>query len=144
MKSCQIFLCSFVRGNGFNGRESKEAIGPDKIIRQFEPDDPKRMGGPVIIIEISICIDEGSLQNVSLTFLPSLSAQHSTMATQLYLAIGYFSRMFQNFLLKELKKLENFFAGRFFPDPFSRENFNSFLFVFAPQEQNQNRSELPR
>jgi hypothetical protein len=51
-----------------NGRGGKEAIGFDEIVSQFEPDDPKGMGRPVIIIEISVCIDEGGFQNDPLGF----------------------------------------------------------------------------
>jgi len=82
-----------------NGGGDKEAIGFDEIVSQFEPDDPKGMGGPVIIIEISICIDEGGFQNDPVNFLDSLPAEASSTATQLYLDINFFSRFLQNFLL---------------------------------------------
>jgi hypothetical protein len=68
-----------------DGGEVKELIGPDEIISQFEPNDPKGMGRPVIIIEISICIDEGGFQNDPLNFLnqfsgPGLKNGHSTLS----------------------------------------------------------------
>jgi hypothetical protein len=47
-----------------NRRESKEAIGFDEIVSQFEPDDPKGMGGSVIIIEISIRVDKGGFHQI--------------------------------------------------------------------------------
>jgi hypothetical protein len=73
VKSGQIFLFGLNRGNGLNGRGGKEAIGFDEIVSQFKPDEPKGMGGPVIIIEISICIDEGGFQNEPLSFLKQFS-----------------------------------------------------------------------
>jgi hypothetical protein len=68
-----------------NGRESKEPISFDEIVSQFEPDDPKGMGGAVIIIEISICIDESGFQNGPLDLFdqscgPDLKNGHSTLS----------------------------------------------------------------
>ena len=100
MKSGQIFLFGFDRGNGLNERDGKEAIGFDEIVSQFKPNEPKGMGGPVIIIEISICIDEGGFQNDRLHFLNQFSTRASKTTTQLYLDIGYFSRFLQNLLVE--------------------------------------------
>ena len=68
-----------------NGRGGKEAIGFDEIVSQFEPDDPKGMVGPVIIIEISIRIDEGGFQIDPLGVLnqfsgPCLKTDQSTLS----------------------------------------------------------------
>jgi hypothetical protein len=70
-----------------NGRQVKEAVSLDQIVSQFEPDDPKGMGGSVIIIEISIRIDKSCLQfqDDPLNFLnqfsgPSFKNGHSTLS----------------------------------------------------------------
>jgi hypothetical protein len=81
-----------------NSGGGKEAIGFDEIVSQFEPDDPQGMGGPVIIIEISICIDEGGFHKNKLT---SPHTDHSNIikiSTKLYLAIKLFSRLLSNIL----------------------------------------------
>jgi len=83
-----------------NGRRNKKAIGFDEIVSQFEPDEPEGMGGPVIIIEISIRIDKGGFQNDRLHFLNQFSTRASRTTTQLYLDIGYFSRFLQNLLVE--------------------------------------------
>jgi len=38
----------------------------DQFIRQFEPDDLERMGWPIIIIEISVGVDEGPLHFIEI------------------------------------------------------------------------------
>jgi hypothetical protein len=44
-----------------NRREVQESIGFDQFVGQFKPYNPKGVSGSIIIIEIGIGIDEGSL-----------------------------------------------------------------------------------
>ena len=124
MKSGQIFFFSLNRGNGLNGRGGKEAIGFDEIVSQFEPDDPKGMVGPVIIIEISIRIDEGGFQIDPLGSFKQFPTQASKTTIQLYLDIGYFSRFLQNLLEEKIGLTEKTFpAKRFCPSRPPLEGF---------------------
>ena len=48
---------------------SQEAIGFDEVVSQLEPDDPKGMGGSVIIIDVGIRVDKRGFNSNKLTSL---------------------------------------------------------------------------
>jgi hypothetical protein len=135
VKSGQIFLFSLNRGDGLNGRGGKETIGLDEIVSQFKPDEPKGMGGPVIIIEISIRIDEGGFQKITLyTFSTSFPTHAPKTTTQLYLDIGHFSRFLQNLLVeKNWNNGKNFFCKEIFPGPAPGKSLRFSYLCFSPQ-----------
>jgi len=103
VKSGQIFLFSFNRRNELDGGEVKKFVGIDKIVGQFEPDDPKGMDRPVIIIEIRIGIDESCLHKNESTSLHQLVDRNCTKTvTPLYLDIKLFSRLLSKMFIEQI------------------------------------------
>ena len=87
-----MFFFCFDSGDELNGRKIQEAIGFDKLVGQLEPLDLEGMRRSIIIIEISIGINESSFLHYQLNSLYQFS-NTTEIATQLYLDIKLFSRL---------------------------------------------------
>ena len=77
--SVQFFLVKARFSNliWVSGRQRSKASVVDRFISQFEPDDLKRVGWPIIIIEISVGINKSSRHRLCLSLpFPSVPVDH--------------------------------------------------------------------
>jgi hypothetical protein len=62
----KILFIRFDRGKEFDRRKVEEMGGLDEIVGQLESRDSKGMDRPIIIIEVSIRVDEGALHFIEI------------------------------------------------------------------------------
>jgi hypothetical protein len=63
VKEGQVLFVRLSRGNQLNGRQTQKSVGFDQFIGQFQAKNFERMRRAIIIIKISIGVDEPTLHN---------------------------------------------------------------------------------